>query len=74
MRILQVVSLLTPDGAFGLGLGAPDVLMPIGGGGGVPFAQTDCPVGQVATVQRLRASTGVDAFGLACSTLTLTFD
>jgi cysteine-rich repeat protein len=49
-------------------------LMPIGGNNGVPFPQTDCPAGQVATVQRLRASTGVDAFGLGCSAVALTFD
>ena len=69
---LEVIE--APDGAFSLEIGAPEPLMPIGGGNGVPFPQTDCPAGQVATVQRLRASTGVDAFGLGCSAVALTFD
>jgi hypothetical protein len=50
-----------------LSLGSVTVLQPIGGSGGNAFAQTDCPAGEVATVARLRAGDGIDAFGLACS-------
>ena len=73
-RCVPLAIVEAPDGAFSLQLGAPDPLMPIGGNGGMPFPQTDCPAGQVATVQRLRASTGIDAFGLGCSAVALTFD
>ena len=62
------------DGAFSVGLGAVNMLMPIGGNNGMAFPQTDCPMGQVGKAQRIRASTGIDAFGLGCAAPGLTFD
>jgi len=53
-----------------LTIGAGTDLSPAGGNGGNAFAQTNCPAGQVATVSRPRAGDGLDAFGLACSTVT----
>jgi hypothetical protein len=50
-------------------IGATTDLAAIGGSGGNAFAQTDCPTGQVATMARIRAGDSVDAFGLACSTV-----
>ena len=51
-----------------LSLGAVTVLPAVGGTGGTAFGQTNCPAGQVATVARLRAGDGLDAFGLGCAT------
>ena len=62
------------DGGFSLGLGPPENLGAIGGLGGQPFMQTACPIGQVATVQRIRAGMTIDAFGLGCSAVALTYD
>ena len=59
------------DGTFSLGLGPVSQMVTVGNPGGVPFAQTNCPMGQVASAQRLRASTVIHAFGLGCSTITL---
>ena len=58
-------------GTFSLGLGATTPLPAVGGVGGVAFAQTNCPVGQVASAQNLRASTTIPAFGLGCATISL---
>ena len=60
-----------PDGGFSVGLGAATPLMAVGGAGGVAFMQTDCPMGQVGGVQRLRANTLITAFGLGCSAVSL---
>ncbi len=51
--------------------GAPTALPAIGGPGGTAFAQTDCGAGRVATVVRLRAGDSLDAFGLACSSISV---
>ncbi len=59
--------LVDPTDGTTLTLGAVTIQPAIGGAGGQPFAQTDCPVGQVASIARLRAGDGIDAFGLACS-------
>ncbi len=59
--------LVDPTNGTALALGTATALAPIGGNGGQPFAQTDCATGKVATVARLRAGDGIDAFGLACS-------
>jgi hypothetical protein len=56
-----------------LSIGSITDLPAAGGIGGMAFPTTDCPVGQVATVARIRAGDGIDAFGLACSTPELTF-
>ena len=56
-----------------ISFGAVTVLPLVGGTtGGSPFAQTDCPAGQVATVARVRAGDGIDAFGLACGVPSVT--
>jgi len=58
---------------FSVAIGAPAALMPIGGDGGTPFPQTDCPAGQVANRQRGRASNDLDQFGLGCAIVGLIF-
>ncbi len=35
--------------------------------------QTNCPMGQVATQQRLRSGDGLDAFGVGCSAIGLAY-
>ncbi len=59
------------NGTFNLALGPATPLPAVGGAGGLPFAQTDCPAGQVANAQNLRADATIRAFGLGCATLTL---
>lgn len=61
------------DGTWTIALGATSNLLAVGGNGGNQFPQTDCPAGQVATVQRLRTGDGLDAFGLGCSAVGLDF-
>ena len=61
------------DGTFSIGLGILTPLMVVGAVGGMPFAQTNCPMGQVAAAQRLRASAVITAFGLGCSAVSLGF-
>jgi cysteine-rich repeat protein len=61
------------DGSFSVAPGPAIDLAGVGGNGGAPFPPTSCPPGQVATAQRVRASAGVDAFGLGCSAAALTF-
>jgi hypothetical protein len=52
-------------------VGPTDDLPAIGQTGGSPFPQTDCASGQVATVARIRAGDAIDAFGLACTAVSL---
>jgi cysteine-rich repeat protein len=73
-RCAPLVVSEAPDGLFSLAVGPPENLSPIGGTDGEAFAAVDCPSGQVATVQRVRAGVGVDAFGLGCSVVALTYD
>jgi hypothetical protein len=58
-------------GAYTLATGAVTALAQVGGNGGNPFALTSCPAGQVATMCRPRAGDGIDAFGMACSAVSL---
>ena len=62
-----------PGGVFTIGPGTATQLMVVGAAGGMPFAPASCPMGQVATAQRLRASTVIAAFGLGCSAVSLGF-
>ena len=59
------------DGTFTIGPGPVTPLMVVGNPGGVAFPQTNCPMGQVGSAQRLRASTVINAFGLGCTTVAL---
>jgi hypothetical protein len=52
-------------------VGPTDDLPAIGQTGGSAFPQTDCASGQVATVARIRAGDAIDAFGLACTAVSL---
>jgi hypothetical protein len=58
---------------YTLSVGAASSLAAAGGSGGSAFPRTDCPSGQVATMARIRAGDSIDAFGLGCSTPSLTF-
>jgi len=61
------------DGGFSVGVGPASPLQAIGGAGGLPFAQTDCPPGQVGSAQNLRADATIAAFGLGCAAVDLAF-
>ena len=61
------------DGTFSIGLGMVGALPAIGGAGGVAFAQTNCPAGQVGAAQNLRATATIVAFGLGCAAVSLAF-
>jgi hypothetical protein len=63
---LRCAPIVASEGGWVLAVGGTTDLAPVGGNGGSSFPQTDCPAGQVATVSRVRAGDGVDAFGLAC--------
>jgi hypothetical protein len=54
------------SGAYAVKLGAITTGMPVGGTGGVAFADTDCATGSVATGAYIRAGGSVDALGLLC--------
>ncbi len=71
LRCAPLVVTEAPDGSFSLDLGPTTPLPAVGGVGGVAFAQTNCPAGQVANAQNLRASTTITAFGLGCATVSL---
>ena len=60
-------------GMFGAGTGAVTQLPVIGAPGGMAFPQTNCPMGQVVSTQRLRATTVITAFGVGCSAVGLGF-
>ncbi len=60
------------DGSFSVSLGMASALPAIGGPGGLPFLQTDCPAGQVGAAQNLRANAAIAAFGLGCVAVSLT--
>jgi hypothetical protein len=55
-------------GNWVISIGVATELEPAGGSGGMVFAPTDCPTGQVGTGVRVRAGNGIDAFSLACGT------
>ena len=59
------------DGSFSVGLGPASPLPAVGGAGGLPFPQTDCPAGQVGNAQNLRADATIAAFGLGCAAVSL---
>ena len=61
------------DGAWSIAPGPTGTLPAIGGNGGQPFAQANCPAGQVGSMQRIRAGDSVDAFGIGCSAIGLAF-
>jgi hypothetical protein len=60
-------------GAYTIAIGAVTTLAAVGDNGGNAFAITNCAVGQVATMARLRAGDGIDAFGIACSAVGLLY-
>jgi hypothetical protein len=47
--------------------GTAAALAPVGGGGGMPFAQIACPAGQVASGSLVRTGDYLDAVSLICS-------
>jgi len=58
--------------SFTLSIGAPSAPLPaLGGPGGSPFNQINCPANQVAVGDTGRAGGFIDAFGLRCSTPSL---
>ncbi len=53
---------------FTLSIGAPSAATALlGGPGGSPFAQINCPANQIAVRQTGRSGTFIDAFGLLCA-------
>jgi hypothetical protein len=70
---LHCAPLIISGPPFTVATGFVSVLMSVGGAGGSPFSPVDCPDGQIATEARLRVGNGIDAFGLSCSTIALTF-
>jgi len=50
-----------------LTVGTATGLTAIGGTGGTAFAAVSCPIGEVATMARVRTGDNMDAFGLACA-------
>jgi hypothetical protein len=57
---------------FTLSIGAASAaLATLGGPGGSPFAQINCPANQIAVGQTGRSGTFIDAFGLLCAAPTL---
>lgn len=67
------LTISAPADAYVIAVGTAVDLAPVGGDGGSAFDQTDCPLGSVAVVSNIRASDGVDAFGLGCSEPALEF-
>ena len=51
---------------YNVSRGTPFDISAVGGSGGDPFGQADCPGDQVATVANIRAGDSIDAFGLGC--------
>ena len=65
---------LADDGVdLSIGFGGPNDLAPVGGNGGQPFPQADCPAGEVATIANIRAGDSIDAFGVTCRPVSLDF-
>jgi cysteine-rich repeat protein len=58
-------------GTFSVAPGPASPLPAVGGAGGLAFAQTDCPAGQVGNAQNLRADAMIRAFGLGCASVSL---
>jgi hypothetical protein len=56
---------------FTLAIGGTSVTGAIGGPGGAPFAQMNCPAGRVAVGDAGRQSTDINAFNLLCAMPTL---
>jgi hypothetical protein len=57
---------------FTLSIGATSLTGAIGGPGGSPFAEIDCPAGSVVVGDAGRQSVDINSFGLFCATPTLT--
>lgn len=51
--------------------GTAAALAPIGGAGGMPFAQINCPAGRIATGSTLRTGDFLDGVALSCSSATV---
>jgi hypothetical protein len=58
---------------FALVAGEPHFLDAVGGQGGAPFDPVTCESGSVATVVDMRAGESIDAVGVSCRELALTF-
>ncbi len=73
--IVRCAPLLVSEGADGFSLitGAETSLPPIGGESGNAIPLTKCGAGEVATMGRIRAGDFIDAFGLGCSKIALTY-
>lgn len=66
------VTVATGDGgAYSAALGTITAQAPVGGTGGEPFADTDCPAGSVAVGAHIQAGGSVDGFGLLCGSPTV---
>jgi len=59
--------------AYVIAIGQRSQTASVGGDGGSEFPLTECPAGAIATVSHIRAGNNIDAFGLGCSTVSLTF-
>jgi hypothetical protein len=59
---------VTPE--LAVTIGTITELAAAGGSGGNPFTTVDCTAGQVGTMARIRAGDSIDAFGIACSSVT----
>ena len=73
--VVRCAPLLVTEGAGGFAVitGAETALPAIGGKSGNPFPLTKCAAGEVATMGRIRAGDFIDAFGLGCSKVGLSF-
>jgi len=56
---------------FTLSIGTTSNTAAIGGPGGTPFAEIDCPMGRVAVGNVGRGGADINAFGLRCAVPTL---
>lgn len=70
---LHCAPLIISGPPYAVTLGSFSVLPSVGGAGGNPFSSIDCPAGQIVTAGHIRTGDGVDAFGLTCSNISLTF-
>jgi hypothetical protein len=73
--VVRCAPLLISEGPGGFAVitGAETSLPPIGGASGDLIPLTKCPAGAIAKAARIRAGDFIDAFGLACAELSLTY-
>lgn len=57
---------VTSTSPYTFAVGTTTTTATVGGSGGSPFAETDCPQGEVAFEAYIRAGNSIDGFGVVC--------